>query len=145
MTERRLLTPCLLVSLLLVAIVGCSKPATENSAEKPTVQGRWFGFESGSTQTISLTFAGDRFSYSDAQSNEIGSGTFVMNDRVQPNQMDLTFEKIPAPDYVGKVALSIYELQGAELKIAGAEPGSTTRPTTIAGGQGIRTFTFKRE
>jgi len=141
MKAFNLMRSCVFAGLFLAGVAGCSKQATE----KATVQGLWSGYEKGGTQRITVEFKGDQFTYWDSNTNEIGSGTFVMNDRVQPNQMDLTFEKIPAPDYVGKVALSIYELQGAELKIAGAEPGSTTRPTTIAGGQGIRTFTFKRE
>jgi uncharacterized protein (TIGR03067 family) len=135
---------------LLLAITGCSDSKTEQattqeSAEKPRIEGRWSGFESGSTEKITLEFAGNRFAYWDSQTNEIGSGTFVVNDTVKPTHMDLTFERIAAPEYVGKVGLAVFELQGDEMKIAGAEPGSTVRPTDVSGGEGIRTFTFKRE
>jgi uncharacterized protein (TIGR03067 family) len=132
---------CLLAGLFLAGIVGCGK----HTAEKATVQGRWSGFEAGGTEKITLAFSGNQFTYWDAKTNELGSGTFVVNDAAQPKQMDLTFEKIAAPNYVGKVALAIYELQQNELKFAGAEPGTTVRPTNMAGGEGIRTFTFKRE
>ena len=134
-----------LIILLPAVFASCSKPAMEKPAEKATVQGRWSGFENGRPEKITLEFNGDRFAYWDAQTNEIGSGTFVVNDTVQPSQMDLTFQQIPASEYVDKVGLAIYELQGNELKIAGSEPGSLQRPTNIAGGQGVRSFTFKRE
>jgi uncharacterized protein (TIGR03067 family) len=135
------LKSCLFASLLLACVAGCEK----QEAQKETLQGRWSGFETGSTQKITLSFEGNRFAYSDVLSNEIGSGTFVVNDSVQPKQLDLTFEQIPAPEYVGQVALAIYQLRRDELRIAGSEPGSTLRPANIAGGEGVRTFTFKRE
>jgi len=141
MNTPNLFKSCLLAGLLLAGVAGCNK----QSAEKATVEGRWAGFEKGSTEKITVAFTGGRFAYWDARTNELGSGTFVVNDAVQPRQMDLTFEQIPAPGYVGKVGLSIYELQGDELRIAGCEPGSTLRPTNIAGGQDVRVFTFKRE
>ena len=141
MNALNVVKSCLLAGLFLAGVVGCGK----QTAVKPTVQGRWSGFEAGSTEKITLALGGNQFTYWDARTNEIGGGTFVINDTVQPRQMDLTFERIPAPQYVGKVGLAIFELQGDELKIAGSEPGSTLRPTNMAGGQGVRVFTFKRE
>lgn len=141
MKTFNLLKSCLFAGLFLAGVAGCGKQATE----KATVQGRWSGFEAGSTEKITLVFRGDQFTYSDAKSKEIGSGTFVVNDTTQPMQMDLTFQRIDAPQSVGKVGLAIFEFQGDELKMAGSEPGSTQRPASIAGGEGIRTFTFKRE
>ena len=133
--------PGLLFVLLAIVAAGCAKPA----ADKPTLEGRWSGFEGGSTEALTLEFTGNRFAYWDSQTNEIGSGTFIVNDTVTPKQLDLTFEKIIAPEYEGKVGLAVYELSGSELKVAGAEPGTTERPTSVAGGPGIRTFTFTRQ
>jgi uncharacterized protein (TIGR03067 family) len=141
MNTLNLLKSCLFAGLFLTGVAGCGKQVTE----KATIQGRWSGFEAGSTEKITLAFRGDQFTYWDAKSKEIGSGTFVVNDAAQPKQMDLTFQRIPAPEYVGKVGLAVFELQGDELKIAGSEPGSTQRPASIAGGQGVRMFTLKRE
>jgi len=135
--------------LFLAAVAGCNKSSQSSMEQqtpaKPSVQGRWSGYENGSTEKLTLEFTGDRFAYWDSQTNEIGSGTFLVNDTVQPNQMDLTFEKIAAPEYVGKVGLAVFELQGDELKIAGAEPGTTLRPASVDGGEGVRVFAFKRE
>lgn len=88
---------------------------------------------------------GDQFAYWDSQTNEIGSGKFIVNETVEPKQIDLTFEKMRAPEYAGKVGLAIYEIKDGELTFAGSEPGSTVRPTSIVGGDGIRVFVFKRE
>lgn len=136
-----LLNSCLFAGLFLTGVASCSKQTTE----KATIQGRWSGFETGNPEMITLAFTNNQFTYWDAKTNEIGGGTFVLNDTVQPKQMDLTFERIVAPEYVGKVGLAIFELKGDELTFAGAEPGTTVRPTNIAGGQGVRVFTFKRE
>ena len=134
-----------LAILLLATIVGCAETTVEKPVAKATVQGRWSGYENGRTEKITLEFTGNRFTYWDAEGKEIGSGTFVENDTVQPMQMDLTFEKIPSQEYVDKVGLAVFELHGNELKIAGSEPGSTLRPSNVAGGEGVRAFVFTRE
>lgn len=136
---------CILIVLLCAFSAGCEKPYKDKPSEKPSVQGRWSGLESGTTEIITLSFTSNRYAYYDARSNEIGSGTFVANETVQPMQMDLTFENIPAPEYVGKVGLAIYEFEGGSLKIAGSEPGSNQRPTNFVSSPGARIFTFKRE
>jgi len=145
MKTTKLSANCILIILLCAFSAGCDKPTKDKPSEKPTVQGRWSGLESGTTEMITLSFTSNRFAYFDARSNEIGSGTFVANETVQPMQMDLTFEKIPAPEYVGKVGLAIYEFQGSDLKIAGCEPGSKQRPTNLVSSPGVRVFTFKHE
>jgi uncharacterized protein (TIGR03067 family) len=135
-----------LTTLLLASITGCSDPNAASPSVKPSLQGRWSGFEEGRPdEKIVLVLETNRFVYWDAQTNEIGRGTFVANETVRPMQMDLTFEQILAPEYAGKVGLAIYELNGDEMKIAGSEPGSTVRPTNLAGGNGVRAFTFRRE
>lgn len=135
------ITQQMLTLVLLAGILGC----TTSNPKKPTLEGRWSGYEAGRTEKLTVEFTGNHFAYWDARHNELGGGTFVVNDTLQPTQMDLTFERIPDPDYVGKVGLSIYELRGDELTFAGAEPGTTVRPTSIAGGEGVRVFNFKRE
>ena len=65
--------PGLLFVLLAIVAAGCAKPA----ADKPTLEGRWSGFEGGSTEALTLEFTGNRFAYWDSQTNEIGSGTFI--------------------------------------------------------------------
>ena len=145
MRRTTIVAACGLSILFGAFIVGCHKPAAEKPTVKPILEGRWSGFENGSTEKIIVTFTGNRFAYFDAKSNGLGSGTFVVNDAAEPRQMDLTFEKIPAPQYVGKVGLAIYEFQGEALKIAGSEPGSEVRPAKFDAAQGVRIFTLRRE
>ena len=141
MKELKQLGWFVLAGVLLAAVSGCTKQA----AEKAAVQGRWLGFQSGGSEMLTVEFTNNRFTYWDSRSNEIGGGTFKVNAAVNPMQMDLTFERMASSEYVGKVGLAVFELRGNELKIAGAEPGTTVRPTNIDGGEGIQVFTFNRE
>ena len=138
-TIKILLRMLTLVSL--AAVVSCST----RTPAKPNLEGRWSGFEAGRSEMITVEFTGNHFAYWDATNKELGGGTFVVNSSVQPMQMDLTFERIVSPDYVGKIGLSIFELRGDELTFAGAEPGATLRPTSFDGGDGVRVFHFKRQ
>ena len=132
----------LLAGVLLATLVGCGK--TEQ--KRPTLEGRWSGFDAN-VPSVKLTamFNAGRFTYWDAQTNELGNGTYLVNDTVQPAQMDLIFEACPAPAYVGKKALAIYEFQGEQLRIAGNQPGNLERPTNFVGSQTIQVFSWKRE
>lgn len=135
----------LLGMFLLATATGCDSPAKTKAPEPPAIQGRWSGFENGKPGRLTLVLSTNQFAYFDDQTNEIGGGAFVMNHTIQPMQMDLTFERIPAPDLVGKVGHAIFELNGDELKIAGCELGSDERPTNMVAGGGVRVFVFKRE
>jgi hypothetical protein len=138
------------VALLLMA-TGTSRgqdqaQKAEKPAEKSIVEGRWAGYEQGRPGgQITLLYETNRFTYWDAQTNEIGSGIFVINSKVKPMEMDLTFQKIAAPEYVGKVGLAVFEVNGDVLKIAGAEPGSIVRPTNTVAAEGVRAFIFDRQ
>jgi uncharacterized protein (TIGR03067 family) len=142
MKKRTHLNLALLASALLAAIAGCSKP----ESAKPTIDGHWVGFDVAQPNALlTAEFKGGQFKYWDAQTNELGSGTYTENETAQPTQMDLTFQTSVVTQYVGKVALAIYELKGNEVKFASYEPGSPQRPTDFAGVPGVRILTWKRE
>jgi uncharacterized protein (TIGR03067 family) len=145
MNPFNIINSCLIACLSLACVTGCSKQTAEKSTVQSTIQGRWVGFEKDASEKLTLEFSGNQFTYWDSKTNEIGGGTFVINDTAQPKQMDLTFERIDPAELRGKVAPAIFELNGDSLTFAGAEPGSTQRPTSIAGGDRVRVFTFKRE
>jgi uncharacterized protein (TIGR03067 family) len=132
---------CLLAGLLVAGVAGCShKPA------KPALDGRWTGFEVRQPNSkCTLAIDGGQMEYHGANSNDWIRGTFVINDKVQPAQMDITLMEPVGSPYTGKIALGVYELQGDELKVAAAEPGSNLRPGNVAGGPNIQAFVFKRE
>jgi uncharacterized protein (TIGR03067 family) len=134
----------LLAAVFCVIGAGCATDIREPTAAS-AVEGRWSGFESGSSQRMYLWFTGNRFEYFDANANKLGSGTFVLNESVRPRQMDLTFEEMPSPQYEGKTGLAIYECDGDKLTIAGCEPGSNERPANLVDHPGARVFHYTRE
>lgn len=136
------LKSCLLIALLLASLAGCGK----STSKKAALEGRWIGFEPARPEArCVLIITGSQFDYRGALSNDWCRGTFVLNEQAEPRQLDLTLQEIAAPGYVGKVSLAIYELQADELKVAAAEPGTPSRPASLAGGPGVRVFSFKRE
>jgi len=138
-------TLCLLSASIAIVVSGCSRPSPQQAAQQPSIQGRWSGFEYGSSDKIAIVYTDNQFAYFDASSNKLGSGTFVENRTVQPIQMDLTFEHMLSPEYEGKVGLAIYQIQSNQLTIAGCEPGSSQRPTNFVAGSGVRVFNLTRE
>ena len=138
-------TLCVSLVTLSLSLTGCSKPSKPQASQQPTIQGRWSGFEDGSTAKVYISFTSNQFVYTDAHSNQLGSGTYVVNKEVVPPQMDLTFEQMESPEHEGKVGLAIYELTGNRLTIAGCEPGSGQRPTNLVSTHGVRVFTLGRE
>lgn len=131
----------LLAGLVLAGLAGCShKPA------KPALDGRWTGFDvQRPNLKCTLSIDASQFEYHGADSNDWLRGTFVSNDKVQPAQIDLTLLEPTGTPFTGKTALGLYELQGNELKVAAAEPGSNLRPGSVGGGPNVRAFVFKRE
>ena len=97
------------------------------------------------TAKCTLTISGAQFDYRGAQSNDWCRGTFVVNEQTQPKQIDMAIQEIAVQQYLGKTIPAIFELNGDELKVAAAEPGSAVRPASLGGGQGIRVFSFKRD
>jgi len=138
-------TLCLVSAVIAACLAGCTPEAKSPPPAKPSLEGAWSGTEEGSPQTILITFTGNQFAYTDAQSNPIGSGTFVVSEEAQPMEMDLTFVQIASPEYVGKVGLAIYRFEGDQLIIAGSEPGTGERPKEFTSGSGVRLFTFTRK
>lgn len=132
----------MLAGLLLAGFCGCSKPA----AEKATLEGRWTGYVLGQPGAkLTLIITGTHLDYRGAQSNDWCRGTFVLNESARPRQLDLKVEAMPTPEYVGETILGIYELNGNQLRVATAEPGSDQRPASLAGGNGVRVFSFTHE
>src|ERR1051326_7545156 len=125
-----------LAGVSLSVLAGCDKTEPKKpEPKKPTLEGRWSGCEEGNpSMKLTVNFAAGRFTYWDERTNELGHGSYVVNDAVQPAQLDMNFESAAAPDFAGKKALAIYSFEGAQLKIAGNQPGNLQRPTNFVGG-----------
>jgi uncharacterized protein (TIGR03067 family) len=87
-----------------------------------------------------LVFKGDKYSYS--AGGETGEGTY----KIDPSKKPKTMDAVPADGpFKGQTVEEIYEVEGDELKICLATPG-TKRPTdfTAAAGSNRMSFTYKR-
>ncbi|HLX94327.1 MAG TPA: hypothetical protein VKU37_01145 [Verrucomicrobiae bacterium] len=130
----------LLAVLLLGAAVGCSRQKMVITS----LEGRWTGHDaSPPNASCEVTVAGNRLEYRGVQSNDWTRGVFVLNEKVQPMQLDLTIQE--SPQNVGATVLAIYEQQGNDLKIAAASPGDPQRPADFVSGPNIRVVIFKRQ
>ena len=131
---------CALAALLLAGVTGCSKP----KADKTSVEGNWTGFDvARPAEVCKVTITGNQLEYRGAQTNDWCTGIFVLNETVQPMQMDLTVQG--PPQIAGRMMLLIYEQQGDEMKVAGAEPGAPVRPVNFSPSQQTRVWSFKRD
>ena len=134
------LTVCVLAGILFAGIAGCSK----KPAEKTGVEGNWTGFDvARPAEVCSVMISGNQLEYRGAQTNDFCVGAFVLNDSVQPMQMDLTVQQ--PPQIAGRTMLLICELQGDEMKVAGAQPGAPVRPVDFSLSQQTRVWSFKRD
>jgi uncharacterized protein (TIGR03067 family) len=131
---------CALAAFLLVGIAGCSKKA----AEKTGVEGNWTGFDMARpAEVCKVMISGNQLEYRGAQSNDWCTGTFVLDETAEPKTMDLTIQG--PQEIAGRTMLLIYEQQGDEMKVAGAQPGAPVRPVDFSLGQQTRVWSFKRD
>ena len=118
-----------LVSLaaLLVAS-GCAKAHKSDSA---VLQGTWKGQEAvgNATGVASLVLSGTNLELQGADPREWYKATFTLLDDKTPKQMLVTITACPNPQYVGKTACAIYQIQDGALTIAARAPGDTNVPT----------------
>jgi uncharacterized protein (TIGR03067 family) len=143
MNSRRQLITCGLTILLLAGIAGCSKEKTPKTVGNFGIEGHWTGFDlTRPTEVCTVTITGKQLEYRGARTNDWCSGSFVLNESAQPWQMDLAVEG--PPQIAGRKMLLIYEQQGDEMKVAGAEPGVPLRPVNFSPSRQSRVWSFKR-
>lgn len=132
---------CALAGILLACAAGCHR----HHAERPKPDGHWVGFDvTQPNAKCELTIAGTNLDFRGIGPNDWCRASFVLNETVEPKQMDLTLNEAE-PQSAGKVVLAIYELNGDEIKIAGSSPGASQRPTEFVPSKDVRVLSFKRE
>ena len=89
-----------------------------------------------------MIFSGDTIDFKGAHPQEWYKGIAVINQEMTPRQADFTISECAMPDYIGKIAKSIYKLEESTLTIAGSEPGDDSRPTSFEPSGGTRVFKF---
>jgi uncharacterized protein (TIGR03067 family) len=121
--------------------LGCTRQTTK----APGLEGHWTGVDLvHPDQKCELTITGTNLDFHGIAPDDWCRGTFVLNEQVQPKQMDLMLNEA-APESAGKLNLVIYEIQGNELKIAACRPGSPERPADFTPTREVRVLAFTRK
>jgi len=131
-----------LASLVAIGVAGCSKRA----ADKSSLEGHWTGYDQSQPNAkCTLVITGNQLEYHGADPGDWARGTFELNEKTQPAQMDLMVTANPSKESVGKMLPIIYQMQGDELHVAVGSGGSVQRPASFAKVPNVRLFTFKHD
>ena len=130
----------------LLFYVSCSKDTTGNNNNITELEGTWIGYEiDGKNDEWTLSFSGNNYESHNQNYEEFYNGTFTINTEILPKQIDLLFEECSCPEYVGKTALGIYEIEGDTLTYASNPPGFNSRPTEFSSGLFTRLFILTKQ
>src|SRR5262245_17103061 len=101
-------------------------PVTGNRplSEVDLLQGPWSSV--AGPKECRLLVAGNRFAFEFLDSGVIYIGTYLLDTRAEPKQMDMRIEAGP-PAYQGQLALCIYHLESDVLRWCPTRPGSNYR------------------
>ena len=136
----------LIVSLaVLLCICGCDSSDSTDVSDQERLQGNWSGFEVGrDSDNCTLTISENTMDFKGPTAQEWYKATFTLDESVNPKTGDITITDCPAPDYVGKVGMIIYKIEGSTLTIAGSEPGQPVRPSSFDGAGETRVFVLTK-
>jgi len=124
-----------------VGAVGCAK--SHKPADPASLQGTWKSpVARGDQQPNTLVLQGNTLDFHAGNGQEWYKGTFVLQDDTNPKRMIVTITDCPLPQYVGKTANAIYEVNNGTLVIAANEPGNPATPARF-GMPGVAQLTLK--
>ena len=141
-----LLLSCVMAASLFVS-GGCESKSDEPDInEKVTeLEGTWVGTEiSGRDGQWIIVITEDRIDVN-GPGVEDYKGTFTLNTKDSPNQLDFAITECGVDKYVGTTALGIYKLEGDKFTMAATEPGTTIRPALFDRSGDARVFVFTRQ
>ena len=100
------------------------------AAPTQSLQGTWSGrdIEASGTGWSSLVFQGSNLDFHSANTNYWSKGTFSLREDTNPKQLVEVITECQDPQYVGKTANAIYQIQDGTLTIAFNEPGDPAVP-----------------
>ncbi len=135
------------MAALLLVISGCDKKAPEPVQPQAgaELQGTWVGSEVDG-RSGNWTFA-----ISENQMDATGpdkewyKGTLSLDNKTTPMQANFVVVDCSVPDFVGKMALGIYKLEGNTLTLAASEPGAATRPASFEAGADARVWVLTKQ
>jgi RNA polymerase sigma factor (sigma-70 family) len=110
---------------------------------KQSLQGRWTGANTAHPgETCTLNISGDQIEYRGAEPNDWVRGTFVLNERAEPKQMDVTIAA-PAGES-GKTILLIYQSAANNITLAAGPHGTSQRPVDFTPGPQVDVLELQR-
>jgi uncharacterized protein (TIGR03067 family) len=128
-----------IIVVLALAFSGCSKQKSDSA----TLKGAWLGQENGKPGA-SLVLASGNLEFHGADPKEWYKGTYTLHEDTTPKQMIIVITDCAFPQYVGKTANAIYQVQDGVLTIAANEPGNAAIPAGF-NAPGVRQMTFKAQ
>lgn len=127
--------------VIVIGAAGCGKSSRlAGGSASAAVQGSWQ--TTPGQPGASLVLKGNNLEFHSANGQEWYKGTFTLQDDTSPKRMTVLISDCPAPQYVGKTANAIYEVNDGTLTIASFEPGSPKIPAGF-NDPGISKLTFK--
>jgi uncharacterized protein (TIGR03067 family) len=111
-----------------ILIAGCS---TFHKSDVATLQGAWRGrvIQGNPEHQCSFLITGKNYEFrDDTDTNVWYKGTFSLREDTTPREYIALISECPFPQYVGKTALAIYQIEDGTLTITGNEPGKLAAP-----------------
>jgi uncharacterized protein (TIGR03067 family) len=142
--KQRTFVICLAI-ILLAGFSGCTKETPSQVSDLDRMQGTWTGTElaAGREGQWTLVITGDQIKV-DGPGPEDYSGAIALDESTTPKSAQFTINECAVESYIGATGHNIYKFENDKLFLAGAEPGSDTKPTSFEGGDNIRHFEFEK-
>ncbi|MDB6029643.1 MAG: hypothetical protein JWM68_5866 [Verrucomicrobiales bacterium] len=100
-------------------------------ADSTTLQGTWKGqaTDGDTASACRLTISGNTLDFRGADTNDWYKGTFTLKEDTTPKQFIATITECGVPEYNGKQAHAIYQIEAGTLTMAANEPGNPKAPS----------------
>lgn len=140
------ITRVMLGVVSLGALFWTSGCATLQRSDLATLQGTWKGHEIGNNPEGSRYFiiSGNTLEFQGANNDDWCRATFTVRADANPHQMVGTVTQCHVPQYIGKTACAIYQIEGDTLTVTGNEPGNPKVPAGFDA-LGARHFVLQRD
>jgi len=139
---KNLLYLIILISAGLV-IQGCGD-SEDFSPDRKLLQGDWKGQIVGENSEFMLNISGGKFNIAAVDSDVWYKGTFVLNEKATPKQIDFLIDDCFIEQYKGTTTEAIYKIEKGIFSFASYEPGTLTRPADFNASDGSVAFNFSR-
>jgi uncharacterized protein (TIGR03067 family) len=104
--------------------------------DQKKLEGTWKSEFDGKKVELQLTKDKFTMTFAFGDQNVVFKGAVKIDPKKKPKEMDLTVDE--GPDFVGKTALAIYEIDGDTFKWCANEPGMEMRPKAFPDKEGVK-------